>query len=228
MPVFRVEKNANYTTMSNHHLRDRNLSLKAKGLLSQFLSLPDFWQYNVKGLAAINRDGKSAVETALWELEKNGYVQRRQLRDKNGRLSTVEYIIFELPQPPPPPDLPLTENPSTVIPPPGNLLPENPAQLNTKLLNTKGLNPESNKAVPSLYGQYQNVVFTQAELDALKSEFPSDYAQRIEDLSQYMAMTGRQYQNHLATIRTWAAKERKQTLYGYSHSNYTFQEGESL
>lgn len=228
MPVFRVEKNANYTTMSNHHLRDRSLSLKAKGLLSQFLSLPDSWSYSVKGLAAINKDGKSAVETALWELEKQGYVQRKQSRDKNGRLSTVEYMIFELPQHRPLADSLLTENPSTVKPSSENPPPENPAQLNTKLLNTNQSNNKGNKGAPSGYGRYQNVHFTPEELEILMQEFPYDYQQRIEDLSLYMKQSGKTYSNHLAVLQRWAREDQKKMLYGYSHSNYTFQEGESL
>ena len=91
--VFRVMKDRNYTVMSNYHLKDRNLSLKAKGLLSQMLSLPDSWDYTLRGLAAINKERLDAIRTAVLELENNGYITRRQLRDKGGRLANTEYAI---------------------------------------------------------------------------------------------------------------------------------------
>lgn len=107
MAVIRVEKNKNYTVMSNVHLRDKALSLKAKGLLSLILSLPDDWQYNVKGLAAISKEGRSGITSALQELEAAGYLERRQLRGEHGKLAQVEYVVFEAPRPP------LAENPAT-------------------------------------------------------------------------------------------------------------------
>ena len=97
MSVFRIEKNKNYTVMSNHHLRNKDLSLKAKGLLSQMLSLPDDWDYTLKGLAYINKEGVDAIRTAVRELEKEGYIKRRQTRDKSGKLSVTEYTIYEIP-----------------------------------------------------------------------------------------------------------------------------------
>lgn len=81
MAVFRVEKNRGYTVMSNHHLRNKDLSLKAKGLLSQMLSLPENWDYTLKGLSLINRESIDAIRTAVWELEKAGYITRQQNRD---------------------------------------------------------------------------------------------------------------------------------------------------
>ena len=96
MAVIRVEKNRNFTTMSNYHLRDKDLSLKAKGLLSQILSLPDDWDYSVRGLASICLEGKDCIVTTLKELEIKGYLVRKQLRDANGRLSGIEYIIYEI------------------------------------------------------------------------------------------------------------------------------------
>ena len=80
MTVFRVEKNANYTVMSNEHLRNRDLSLKAKGLLSQMLSLPEEWDYSLEGLSRINREGVDAIRTGVRELEEHGYLERRRLR----------------------------------------------------------------------------------------------------------------------------------------------------
>ena len=99
MAVFRVEKNKGYTVMSNHHLRNKALSLKAKGLLSQMLSLPEDWDYTLAGLSHINRESIDAIRTAVWELEKAGYILRRQGRDEKGKMTAIEYTIYEQPQP---------------------------------------------------------------------------------------------------------------------------------
>ena len=82
MPVFRVERNKGYTVMSNYHLRDKSLSLKAKGLLSQILSLPEDWDYTLSGLCYINRESKDAIRTAVNELERAGYIERHQTTDE--------------------------------------------------------------------------------------------------------------------------------------------------
>ena len=97
MAVFRVEHIHNYTVMSNHHLRDKRLSLKAKGLLSMALSLPDSWEYSVRGLAAICKESVDAIRAAVRELEAAGYIIRRQKRGENGRIIDIEYIIYEKP-----------------------------------------------------------------------------------------------------------------------------------
>lgn len=96
--VFRVERNRNFTVMCNHHLKNKELSLKAKGLLSIMLSLPDSWHYNIKGLASLSRDGIDAVRATLKELEAHGYVTRNRLRTPEGFLSDMEYIIREIPE----------------------------------------------------------------------------------------------------------------------------------
>ena len=98
MAVFRVEKTRDYTVMANHHLRNTELSLKAKGLLSLMLSLPEDWDYTTKGLSCICRDGVDSINTTIKELESNGYVLRRRLRNEKGQLTTTEYTIFEKPQ----------------------------------------------------------------------------------------------------------------------------------
>ena len=140
MAVFRVEKNKGYTVMSNHHLRNKELSLKAKGLLSQMLSLPEDWDYTLAGLSLINRESIDAIRTAVWELEKAGYITRRQGRDEKGKMTAIEYTIYEQPQPPtldcpvlenPTADSPILENPT-----PDNPTSENPTQLNKELLKT--------------------------------------------------------------------------------------------
>ena len=98
MAVFRVERNKGYTVMSNHHLRNKELSLKAKGLLSQMLSLPEEWDYTLQGLAYINREQIDAIRQAVHELERAGYIVRTRERDSRGRLRGAEYTIYEQPQ----------------------------------------------------------------------------------------------------------------------------------
>ncbi len=97
MAIYRVERTRDYTVMSNYHLKDRELSLKAKGLLSMILSLPDEWNYTLRGLAAISKEGVDAIGSAVRELEKAGYIIRRQLRGEKGRISDTEYTIYEQP-----------------------------------------------------------------------------------------------------------------------------------
>ena len=129
MAVFRVERNTGYTVMSNHHLRNKELSLKAKGLLSQMLSLPEDWDYTLAGLSYINRESIDAIRTAVWELEKAGYITRRQGRDEKGKMTAIEYTIYEQPQPPEL-DCPVLENPTADNPTTENPTSENPTQLN--------------------------------------------------------------------------------------------------
>lgn len=146
MAVFRIERTRDYTVMSNHHLKDTALSLKAKGLLSMMLSLPDEWNYTTRGLAAICKEGVDAIGGALRELEKAGYIVRRQLRGPGGRISDTEYTIYEQPRsgaegppegpgldtPPPDTEAPDTENPYLAEPEMAGPSTEKPAQLNTK------------------------------------------------------------------------------------------------
>ena len=98
MAVMRVEKNSNYTVMANYHLRDKRLSLKAKGLLSVMISLPAEWDYTLAGLPYISKEGVSAIRAAIQELEENGYVTRARLRNEAGQLGDAEYTIYEFPQ----------------------------------------------------------------------------------------------------------------------------------
>lgn len=97
MSVFRVERTGDYTVMSNHHLKNRALSLKAKGLLSLILSLPDDWDYTLRGLAYISLESVDSVRRAVTELENEGYITRTRTRDEQGRLRGTEYIIREQP-----------------------------------------------------------------------------------------------------------------------------------
>ena len=137
MAVFRVERNRGYTVMSNHHLRNKELTLKAKGLLSQMLSLPETWDYTLAGLSHINRESIDAIRTAVWELEKAGYITRRQGRDEKGKMAAIEYTIYEQPQLENPIlENPTTDNPMLENPMTDNPTSENPTQLNKDISRT--------------------------------------------------------------------------------------------
>ena len=149
MAVFRIERTRDYTVMSNHHLRDKALSLKSKGLLSMMLSLPEDWNYTTRGLAKICKEGVDAIGGALRELEAAGYIVRHQLRDRQGRISDTEYVIYEQPQPKAP-DTPQpdTASPDTENPYLDNPDTEKPAELNieksrTQKTNTQGSSTDS-------------------------------------------------------------------------------------
>ena len=141
MPVFRIERTHDYTVMSNHHLKNPQLSLKAKGLLSMMLSFPDEWNYSERGLAAICKEGVDAIHSAIKELEKAGYIERHQLRGKGGRIIDTEYVIYEKPHAPDtaPPD---TDNPDMGSPDTAQPGPDNPGELNTQIPNTKKSNTQ--------------------------------------------------------------------------------------
>ena len=141
MAVFRVERNKGYTVMSNHHLRNKELTLKAKGLLSQMLSLPEDWDYTLAGLSQINREKIDAIREAIKELERAGYIVRSRERDEKGRLRGADYVIYEQPHTEPTPDLPTLENPTLDNPTqekPTLEKPtlENPTQLNKDIQRT--------------------------------------------------------------------------------------------
>lgn len=126
MATFRINKDKNYTVISNYHLRDKELSLKAKGLLSLMLSLPDNWDYSVNGLVAISLEGKSSITSTIKELEEKCYLVRTLVKDNQGKFFGYNYDVYEKPLT----DKPCAENPSTV----------NQPQLNTKQTNTKQTN----------------------------------------------------------------------------------------
>ena len=147
MAVFRVERNAGYTVMSNHHLRNKNLTLKAKGLLSQMLSLPEDWDFTLAGLSYINREKIDAIREAIRELEKAGYIVRSRERDEKGRLRGADYVIYEQPQQPTS-DLPTLENPTLDNPTLEKPTLENPTQINKDILNTNL--PKKDKSITNL------------------------------------------------------------------------------
>lgn len=161
MAVFRIEKTRDYTVMSNHHLRDMSLSLKAKGLLSLMLSLPENWDYTMKGLSRICKDGIDSISGGIRELEEHGYLIRERVRGANGQLGSIEYTILEQPkEPTPAQEKPIRENPVQANPTLVTPVQEEPAQLNkdrssnepsrTDLSSTEISNPiQSNPPPPA-------------------------------------------------------------------------------
>ena len=154
MAVFRIEKTRDYTVMSNYHLRDRSLSLKAKGLLSLMLSLPEDWDYTMRGLARICKDGIDSISGGIRELEAHGSLVRARVRNKNGQLGSIEYTILEQPKEPaqtPAPirEKPIRENPIQVKPMLDAPIQENPAQLNTKEQNKELSITQGSSPIPS-------------------------------------------------------------------------------
>lgn len=141
MSVYRRHKKTNYTCIDNHVFKDHSLSLKAKGLLTQIYSLPDDWEYSVKGLTSLFSDGRDAVNNALQELIEHGYIIRSQKINKHGKFDGYEYDIYETPQIKDA-DNPITENPLT-----DNPLTENQTQLNTNILNNKEVSTKEESTV---------------------------------------------------------------------------------
>ena len=189
MGVFRVNKNRNYTVMSNVHLRDKALPLKAKGLLSLMLSLPEDWDYSMRGLAKLSADGLDSTRAAVKALERSGYVVRRQLYDSRGRFSNNEYTVFEIPQPSSPSsDLPLTGKPSTEKSPSDAPLSEKPSQINTEQVITQERNTDLNN--------YQSI-----NLDGMdRMDERERYREIIEENIEYEIMKDRPDGDRLGEI----------------------------
>lgn len=160
MPVIRIDKTRDYTVMSNHHFRNRNLSLKAKGVMSLMLSLPDDWDYTVAGLATLSKDGLDSVRSALKELEREGYLKMERKRDAKGKLGRANYVLSENP---------IVENPRLENPRLENPILEKPAQLNTYPSST---NTSSTK---------ESITEADASEDAQKPKKPKSKKEREPD-----------------------------------------------
>lgn len=182
--VFRVVKTKNYTMMSNQHLKDKRLTLKAKGLMSVMLSLPENWDYTLRGLSAISKEGVDAISEAVKELERSGYVIRNRKRDERGRLSGTEYLIYEdchmnsqPAQDAPDPEKPKRENPRLENPVqekpvqenPKQEKPEqeNPAQLNTNPQKTKKSKTDISRTHQSIYPEEPETAGCQDGIDRM-------------------------------------------------------------
>ena len=164
MGVIRVNKNKDYTTMSNYHFRDKELSLRAKGLLSQMLSLPEDWDYSIEGLASLNKEGVKAIRSTLQELEDRGYLIRTRVNDEKGHFAYI-YDIFEKPQTE---DLPYYPQGHAVQghAVQGHTLKDR--QLNTKELNTKDIKKERKS---SSYDKILDSMVTDPKLKEALIEF---------------------------------------------------------
>ena len=177
MAVFRIEKTRDYTVMSNHHLKNKNLTLKAKGLMSLLLSLPDNWVHTLAGLAQISVEGVDAIRMAVHELEREGYVVRNRIRDEKGHLGEMEYVVYENPQKPvvaeepvpasPTLEEPMLENPTQENPTQGNPTQDkptlgHPTQENPMLLNTHRSNTHKENidlSIPYAANPYQSIPY---------------------------------------------------------------------
>ena len=164
MAKIRVNKNKNFTTISNFHLRDINLSLKAKGLLTQMLSLPDGWDYTLAGLAKINKEGVDSITSAIKELEKYGYVTRKRVRDEKGRVRGTDYTVYEQPvkteplkQDNPEQEKPILEKPIQEKPEQDNPIQEKPVQEKPGQLNTYILNTDLSNTNLIVAGKYVGI-----------------------------------------------------------------------
>ena len=179
MSVIRIHKTNNFTVMSNHHFKEKQMSLKAKGLLSLMLSLPDDWNYSVSGLVRLSKDGKDSVMSALQELEKFGYLSRSQQFNAKGQFSGIEYNIYEQPQ---------TENPDTVKqdaakPISAKQDAEKPRQLNTNQLKNK-----ENKNIKEL-STNENTISESELYEILLSIGDSDLAELYREYVEWRNTT---------------------------------------
>jgi len=207
MGVFRVNKSKDYTVMSNDHLRNKNLSLKAKGLLSMMLSLPDDWDYSVEGLVAISQESTTSIRGILKELEDNGYLVRERAQNEKGQFEYI-YNIYEQPSSKKPcTEKPYTENPHTDEP-----YTENDRQLNTNILNTKKLNTKelnTNKAKKEKFAEF--VSMTNEEYSKLTSQYGEEFTKQcIEVLDNYKGASGRKYKDDYRAILSWVVKRVQQ------------------
>ena len=195
MAVYRVNKNRGYTVMANFHLRDKNLSLKAVGLLSKMLSFNDGWQFSTRGLSAICKEGPDAILSALRELENYGYLVRHQARDEKGRMSSMVFEIYEKPQEVlPEAGNPYTENPDADNPVTEKPYTENPAQRNTdQVITEKRNNSLNNYQSINLDGMdrmderesYRELLWENLELDILAHDQRLDM-DRVHELLEIM------------------------------------------
>lgn len=195
MAVYRVNKSRNYTVMSNFHLRDKNLSLKAVGLLSKMLSFNDGWKFSTRGLSAICKEGPDAILSALRELERNGYLVRHRQRDSKGRLSSTIFDIFEEPQPVlPDTGSPHMENPDVDNPDMDKPHEGNPAQINTNQVITQERNNSLSKYqsinLDGMDGideraRYEELIRDNLELEILSQDHRFD-TDRVNEMIEIM------------------------------------------
>lgn len=216
MSVFRVEKDKNYTVMAKYHLKEREMSLKAKGLLSLMLSLPDNWDYTIEGLVTICKENKSAIKTTLSELKDFGYLEIIKKMPNNtdtGRIE-YEYVIYEKPKQEHKKQG--IENQALEFQPLEIQPLENQPQLNNNILNTNKLN---NNNIKHKYGEYKNVLLKDDELEKLKKEYPN-YEELIKYLDEYIEMKGYKAKSHYLCIKRWVVDAVKRNGKPRKESNF--------
>lgn len=198
MAIFRINKEINYTTIDNNIFKNKNLSYKATGLLVTMLSLPDNWDFTEMGLVSLKKDNRSSIRSSLKELEEHGYLVRVRNRDDKGRLTDTTYDIYEIP---------MFEKPML----------EKPMLENIHNKDTNIINNLNNKELKNKYGEYENVLLTEKELNKLSSTY-SNYEELINFLDEYIESLEpnkkKAYlkKNHNLCIKRWvvdAVEERK-------------------
>ena len=211
MAIFRVNKNKNYTVMSNYHLKDVNMSFKAKGLLSMMLSLPDDWDYSIAGLSKISKENEKAIKTILGELKELGYLRIVKLMPNETKSGRIEYIydIYEMSvykkQEYQKQGVEFQEVEKQQV---EKQEVEKVGQINTNIQNTKKQNTnKQNTDIKREYGEFKNVLLTDDEYKKLEE---INALSQIENLSRYIASTGKRYKSHYATILNWDRRDKQQ------------------
>lgn len=202
--VIRVIKSRNYTVMSNTHLKDKRLSLKAIGLLSVVLGLPEDWHYTVNGLVGIVKDGKDSVESAIKELKKNGYLRVEKIYpNENSNRIQYQYTFFENPQEV---DFQPLENQGIEKQGVETQVLENPyTYKDTNKQNTNKLN--TNTQSKHKYGEFQHVLLTDKEHTHLLDLYGDSLDEHIKILDEYIETSGKKYKNHSLVIQKWVHDE---------------------
>lgn len=202
--VIRVIKSRNYTVMSNTHLKDKRLSLKAIGLLSVVLGLPEDWHYTVNGLVGIVKDGKDSVESAIKELKKNGYLRVEKIYpNANSNRIQYQYTFFENPQEV---DFQPLENQGIEKQGVETQVLENPyTYKDTNKPNTNKLN--TNTQSKHKYGEYSHVLLTDKEHTHLLDLYGNSLDEHIKILDEYIETSGKKYKNHSLVIQKWVHDE---------------------
>lgn len=210
--IHRETKTENYSMISNEVLRRKDISWKAKGIMAYILSLPNDWTIYLEELEKHATDGRDSFRTGWNELKDKGYVQRSPVRDK-GKIIAWKTTVKEkvdVEEFPPHTEFPYMEKPLMEKPHMDNPKLQSTNSTNNlsiqKTNSTKRTSPPSKKK----YGEMDNVLLNDSEMEKLKDKFPNDYEERIDKLSLYIAQKGKKYKSHYATILSWARKDDKQ------------------
>lgn len=219
MPVMRVHKTKDYTVMSNTHFREREMSLKAKGLLSLMLSLPDTWDYSIAGLVAICKESETAINSTLKELKRFGYLRVTKLLPNQTESGRIEYVYEIYETPTEKENLPIekqgVENQGVVL-----QGVENVGQLNNNKSITKKENTKKSITKEGIYittpdgeflGNYKNVKLKVKDLEKLYSEYgETETNEAIEYLSEYIELKGYKAKSHYLAMKKWVFKAIKE------------------